>query len=105
MSKTLDDVDDVLALAKLLNKSPKVAEFNKRYPNPNQSPEADALANAFRDIEKSSTKVFEQLIPQFKNENLTGGEITEVLLEIGEEFRHILYHIQDPKFFKYLIDE
>jgi len=26
-------------------------------------------------------------------------------LEIGEEFRHILYHIKAPKFYRYLDDE
>ena len=31
-------------------------------------------------------------------------ELFDVLIDIGEEFRHILYHIHDPKFYKYLED-
>ena len=36
------------------------------------------------------------------NDRASPEEILDALLEIGEEFRHILYHINDPKFYKYL---
>ena len=104
MSKTINGIDDVLALVELLGKSPKVAELSMRYPNPDEAPEANAIAHALRDIKESCSKIFDQLVPQLQSENVTGQEITEVLLEIGEEFRHIIYHIRDPKFFEYLIE-
>ena len=31
--------------------------------------------------------------------------IQNALLDIGEELRHILYHIKDPKFFDYLFED
>jgi hypothetical protein len=44
------------------------------------------------------------LLPRLLNDSLEPDELNEVLLDIGEELRHVLYHIRDPKFFGYLID-
>jgi len=45
------------------------------------------------------------LLPKLLNEDLSPEELNEVLLDIGEELRHILYHIKDPRFFGYLTDD
>jgi hypothetical protein len=44
----------------------------------------------------------EEQLPRLTNSQLTAPEIHDLLLEIGEEFRHILYHIKGPKFYRYL---
>lgn len=36
------------------------------------------------------------------SKKMSGDEIDELLLDVGEEFRHIIYHIKDPKFYDYL---
>ncbi|MGC4128049.1 MAG: hypothetical protein QM564_00505 [Bergeyella sp.] len=80
-----------------LEKYSKVNEDSKF--NENQ---ADTLANALIDIEESLNKIKEQ-IPLFYNKKLNEVEVEETLLDIGEELRHILYHIKDVKFYQYLL--
>lgn len=36
------------------------------------------------------------------NDKASPAELFDALLDIGEELRHILYHIHDPKFYRYL---
>ena len=36
---------------------------------------------------------------------MNSEQLNDVLLDIGEELRHVLYHIRDPKFFSYLYDQ
>lgn len=102
MNKVLPDVDALKQLVDQLNRSPKIVELNKRYSKPEETPEAWTLAHAFRDIGESSHKIFAIILPKLMHSNPNGQETTDLLLDIGEEFRHILYHIRDPKFFEYL---
>lgn len=66
--------------------------------------ESATLAHAFLDIEKTCVTLLNLLFPKLLLNNLSGEEVEEILIDIGEEFRHILYHIKDPKFYEYLKD-
>ena len=63
--------------------------------------EASTLAHCFLDLQESFNKFNNELLPKI-NQNLNEEEIDDLLLDIGEEFRHILYHIKDSKFYNYL---
>jgi hypothetical protein len=64
--------------------------------------EAWTLAHAFADLEESFRRFLEEQLPRLAQGQLKESEVHDLLLEIGEEFRHILYHIKDPKFYRYL---
>lgn len=75
----------------------------KRYDTPEEK-QAWTLAHSFIDLAESFGKFLNEQLPRLKDEGLSGEQINEVLLEIGEEFRHILYHLRDPEFYAYLRD-
>ena len=68
-------------------------------------PQSDTLAHSLTDLEKSFREILDALFPKLLNESLNPEELNDVMLDIGEELRHVLYHIKDPKFFGYLIDD
>jgi hypothetical protein len=45
------------------------------------------------------------LFPRLLDESLAPEKLNDVLLAVGEELRHVLYHIRDPKFFSYLFED
>jgi hypothetical protein len=67
--------------------------------------EAWALAHSFLDLEESFRAFLEDKLPKLTQRELKAPEVYDVLLEIGEDFRHILYHIKAPKFYAHLHDE
>jgi hypothetical protein len=91
--------DVAFRLMDRLSKIKSVTQFDR----PGR-PEAGTLAHSFADLEKSFCEVLDVLFPKLLDESLTPEQMNDVLLDIGEELRHILYHIKDPKFFGYLLD-
>ena len=63
--------------------------------------EAGNIATSFIDIDESCMKV-SSLIDRLQQNEILKETIDEILIEIGEEFRHILYHLRDMKFYNYL---
>jgi len=84
-------------LTGILAKSQKVNALNTLEEN-----QAATLAHAFLDMEESFNVILNELLPKFKNADLDGKDVDDILLDIGEELRHILYHVHDPKYFDYL---
>jgi hypothetical protein len=64
--------------------------------------QAWTLAHAFLDLAESFRKFLDQQLPKLERSSMDCEQMNELLLDIGEEFRHILYHIQDPAFYAYL---
>ena len=95
--RVLQDVTDLKTLADHLSKCPDVTRLDQ-----GDEKEAWTLAHTFGDLEESFRKVLEEQLPRLTQDQLEVSEIYELLLEIGEEFRHILYHIKDSKFYRYL---
>ena len=96
----LEDTAALKALAERLAQCKEVTRFDA-----GEEREAWTLAHAFGDLEESFRRFLEEQLPRLTNGQLTGPETHDLLLEIGEEFRHILYHIKDPKFYRYLCHE
>lgn len=66
--------------------------------------EAWTLSHGFLDLAQSFRVFLDYQLPKLQNEHLEPDQIQNLLLDIGEEFRHILYHINDLRFYGYLRD-
>ena len=65
---------------------------------------SDIMAIAFIDIDDSSRKI-SFLINKLLNVNeLIEDDVNNILFDIGDEFRHLLYHIKEMSFYEYLED-
>ncbi len=84
-------------LAGILNQCPQVTRHDTA-----EEKEAWTLAHAFLDLEQSFERFSHELLPKLEGDGLSPDDISDALHAIGEEFRHILYHIGDPKTFDYL---
>ncbi|HEX2552759.1 MAG TPA: hypothetical protein VHL98_03600 [Microvirga sp.] len=89
----LAHVQSVLDLGKRLEEVAAVRRYDGV-----EHEEAWAIAHGLADIEGSFLKVYRDMIPKLL---AADGEqaMTDALLEIGEEFRHIAYHLRDMRFF------
>lgn len=94
MTKRIDTIIDNL------KRSRKVNSYDREHEK-----ESETLAHCFIDIEESCKCMLNELFPKLLSSNMNEDEVDEILLDIGEEFRHILYHIKDPKFYKYLQED
>jgi hypothetical protein len=90
----------VKRLAERLSQCPEVTKYDQ-----GEEKEAGVLAHSFGDLEESFRTFLNEQLPRLINDQATPAELCEILLDIGEEFRHILYHIHDPKFYQYLRHE
>jgi hypothetical protein len=96
--RLLADVGDWKRLADKLSLCAVVSKHDTAHER-----EGSTLAHAFADLEESFFE-FHGRLARLLKEDLSPDLTYEVLLEIGEDFRHILYHIKDPKFYRYLIE-
>ncbi len=95
--RILKDPSDVKALAERLSICAQVTRYDS-----GDDREAWTLAHAFSDLEESFRTFLEDQLPRLTKRDLETSELYGLLHEIGEEWRHILYHIKDPKFYRYL---
>lgn len=98
--RLLSSPEAVKLLAQRLQESKKVQEMSKDSESPNQ--EAWTLAHALADLEESFSTFREKLLPRLMDKDLKVEELEEILLDIGDEFEHVLYHMKDPKFYAHL---
>lgn len=84
-------------LADRLAKVPSVSQFDLP-----DEPQGSTIAHALSDLEDSFSMVVNELLPKLLDETKSAEELDELLLDIGEELRHILYHIKDTRYFGYL---
>lgn len=67
--------------------------------------ESEKLVHSFSDLEETFKSLLNEHFPKLLNKNLTEEELDDLLFDVGEEFRHILYHIHTPKYYRYLQEE
>ncbi len=84
-------------LGERLSKLSQVTRYDE-----GEDKEAWTLAHAFLDLEESFNRFINEQLAKLKNENLTNEQVYDILLDIGNNFMHILYHIHDPKFYDHL---
>ena len=99
--KIIATPEDVTCLAKRLSRCPEVALYDA-----GEHKEAWALADSFADLEGSFRALLDERLPKLAQANLSPSETYALLLDIGEDFRHILYHIiKQQKFYEYIVPE
>ena len=91
---------ELKALADCLNRCEQVTRYDTA-----EEKQAWALAHALLDLGESFRTFLDEQLPRLRDERLNCDDLHGALLEIGEEFRHILYHIRDPEFYAYLRDD
>jgi|CXWL01.1.fsa_nt_gi hypothetical protein len=75
----------------------------KKFDQPGES-QAETLVHALTDIEESFRTYLQDLLPQLLERPGDEEHLNKTLLDIGEEFRHVLYHFRDVNFFGYLLE-
>jgi len=94
-NKAKDFAEKYSRLANILTKSKYVTRYDEA-----EDKEAWTLAHAFIDLDESFKEFSNNLLPKLLNEKLTSEEIHNILMDIGEEFCHILYHIRENKYYE-----
>ena len=94
--------DLVRALAERLMQSSVVAQGTRRSGIDSVRDAAWEVATGLADIQEASARLAD-LIDRL----LTADppEIEDLLHQVGEEYRHVLYHIMNTKFFNYVVPD
>lgn len=87
----MDSVAVMTGLVKKLASQKMLAQHDTR-----EETEAERLAHALCDMKESFETYLNVLFPKLIN--ASDEEIADCLYEIGDEVRHIAYHLQDSKF-------
>lgn len=88
---------ELKALAERLNRCEQVTRYDTT-----TEKQAWTLAHSFLDLAESFRAFLDEQLPKLRDKSLSCAEIDDVLTEIGEEFRHILWHIRDAEYYAYL---
>jgi hypothetical protein len=94
MSGLLKEPSAMESLAQRLAASPAL----KRFPNPTE--EGQSIAYSLSDLEGSMRVFLDEQVPKLADPSVRGEELEDLILDVREEFRHILYHLHDPEFFR-----
>ncbi len=89
-------IEKLKAVTHNLEKCERVTKYSTKEEN-----QADTLANTLIDIEEATQKIKEHVSKLYLTE-LTKDEVDDLILDLGEEFRHVLYHINDTIVYDYL---
>ena len=68
-------------------------------------PQSVTLTHALTDLESSFRLILHTLLPKILDVSLDENDLNDALLDLGEELRHVLYHIKDPEYLNYLIED
>jgi hypothetical protein len=74
-------------------------EAVSRYDSPNE-PQASTLAHAFLDLEDSFRRFVDHHLPGLMRQDMSEQEICDRLQDIGDELRHVAYHMRDMQFYR-----
>jgi hypothetical protein len=96
--RVTEKVESEIALARRLSECASIAKYDE-----GEHKEAWALAHALYDMEASS-KTIQELVAKLSHEVTNEDEIKDLLLDVGEELRQILWHVSHLRFFGYLTE-
>lgn len=98
-----DGSDDIAAVKQLAEHIRGIPRMAVAVGPEDVAEDAWAIALGLRDIHQASERIFRELLPSLLAVAPTSPEAEQLLHEIGEEYRHMLYHITTTRFFSYLI--
>jgi hypothetical protein len=88
------------ALTDRLNRCEEVTRYDT-----SAEKQAANLAYDFLDLAESFRTFLNEQLPKRRDESLSCAELDDVLTDIGEEFRHIVWHIHNAEFYAYLRED
>ena len=94
----MEYVEELRLLSDILRKSNKVNSFDSE-----DEEVADTVAYALLDIQESCHKIYKTHLPALKAQGISAEDVDDIMLEIGWELEHILYHIKDSRYYAYLL--
>lgn len=97
MTKSLGDREVRSSLRRRLQQCREVARSDE-----GEWSQAGGLSAFLRRSGGSYERLVEDLLPKAVSNDIAGDTLLGVLHEIGEGFRHILYHLKEPKFYRYI---
>jgi hypothetical protein len=92
MSGLLQTKEALAELGDRLAGCPMVAQYGAEEPG--------ALLLAVSDLEGSFRVFLDEQLPKLADPTVQGEQLEDLLMDIREEFRHVLYHLHDPEFFR-----
>ena len=95
------NLSDINKLEQMFQSMESITKFNTNAQN-----ESNTLAYSFAEIEKTLHMLINNFnsLKKLSFEN-NEKEVEDILHDIGEDFRHILYHIHDSKYYGYLFEK
>lgn len=95
--KESEKLKKVKKLAKYLKDHKKISALSLE-----DEPGEWNVAYSFVELEESLQKTLDLLRKLMEEQ--PEKTLEDILLELGEEFRHIIYHIRDNRYYSYLFD-
>lgn len=99
-NRIIKSSDDIAKVVQTLARCPDVAEFDDGTDKASAS-----LAYCFDSLEVQFREFLDNQLPQLAEGKLTDQEVCDLLHDIGTVFGQILWHIQLPRFYRYLLEE
>ncbi len=95
----LDTVAKIRELSSRLSRLEDVSQYDAE-----DETQSWSMASGFAHLEDSFRLFTDDLLPRLVGgSELADAEVLDILTDIGEEFRHIVYHIEDLRFYRYLV--
>ena len=85
-------------LAERLSQYPQVSRYDSE-----TNREAWTLAHSFLDLAESFQRFLSEQLPALEQRATTPERTIEILQDIGDEFRHIEYHLRQPQYFRHFL--
>lgn len=101
--KKAQDGELMRAIAEKLEAMPALARFSQAEGGAPAKEAAWEIAHGLVDIRQATRNIFEELLPRLLELHPGSEEAEDLLFEIGEDYRHIGYHIRDARFFAYVV--
>jgi hypothetical protein len=95
-SRRFDSPEAIGELATRLAQLPQVQKLARVSDNPGAE-----LASTISGLEDSFDKILSEILPKLSAETQP-DRLFNILIELGEHLRHVLYHIRDAPFYNYL---
>lgn len=92
-------------LAEHLEKMPAILRFVERREGRSAKEVAWEIAHGLVDIQESAETLFKRLVPRLLQSSPPEEDADNILHDIGEEYRHILYHLTNNAFFSYVVGD
>ncbi len=98
--RLLQEGVQIKALAERLMMCEQVVRYDTE-----EEKEAWTLGHTFSDLEQSFHVYLDDLLPKLCLGELSPEDVCDTLHDIGDQLRHILYHLGDTKYYAYIADE